>query len=104
MRLFERNPPADFGQLCGEILNVGIGEGVSISSLAQAIKSAARWNGEFVYDTTKPDGAPQKLLDGTRFVKLTGWTPPTPLLEGIARTVQWYERHLAQCEASILTE
>jgi len=43
-----------------------------------------------VFDATRPDGAMTKLLDGSRFQKLTGWSPRVSLPEGIERTVAWY--------------
>lgn len=76
-----------------QIYNVGIGEGISIRELAEQIKNAAGWEGRFVFDTSKPDGAMQKLLDGRGFAELIAWKPPTPLVEGIAETVRWYEAH-----------
>jgi GDP-L-fucose synthase len=72
------------------IFNVGIAEGISIADLAELIREAAGWDGSFVFDRSRPDGAPQKLLDGTRFRKRTGWTPANSLREGVRKTVEWY--------------
>ena len=71
------------------IYNVGIGEGVSIADLAETIRRFAGWRGTFRYDTSRADGAMQKLIDGKRFAKLTGWRPAVGLDEGIRKTVEW---------------
>lgn len=73
-----------------QIFNVGIAEGISIAELAELIREAVGWEGSFMFDPGRPDGAAQKLLDGTRFRELTGWTPATSLRSGIARTVAAY--------------
>jgi len=74
------------------LFNVGIGEGISIKALAEAIRSAVGWKGAFVFDRTRPDGAIKKVLDGRRFLDLTGWSPAVTLEAGIERTVEWYVR------------
>jgi len=77
-----------------EILNLGSGKGCSIRELAELVREAADWRGEFVYDTARPDGAPVKILDVTRMrVALEGWQPRTDLRQGIARTIGWYLAH-----------
>ena len=73
-------------------LNVGTGEDLSISELAQKIKSIIGFEGEITYDSTKPDGTPRKLLDVTRINKL-GWSYKTPLDEGIQKTYNWFLKH-----------
>lgn len=78
------------------IYNVGIAEGVSISELAELIRAAFGWEGTFAYDRSRPDGALQKLLDGERFSRLTGWQPATSLKDGIARTLEWYRAHVGR--------
>lgn len=76
---------------CIEILNLGSGKGCSVRELAEMVREAADWHGEFVYDTSRPDGAPLKILDTTRMLPaLDGWHPRTKLRAGIARTVHWY--------------
>ncbi len=75
------------------IYNVGIGEGISIADLAETIREAVGWKGSFVYDTSRPDGAMQKLLDGQRFRERTGWKPDVTLREGIGQTVDWCLKH-----------
>lgn len=73
-------------------LNVGTGEDLSISELAQKIKSIIGFEGEITYDSTKPDGTPRKLLDVTRINKL-GWSYKTSLDEGIQKTYNWFLKH-----------
>jgi len=77
-----------------EIMNLGAGKGCSIRELAEMIAEAADWQGNLVFDTTRPDGAPVKILDAQKMTKeLGGWSPPTRLRDGIARTVAWYTKH-----------
>jgi len=73
----------------GEIINIGVGEDVTILELANIIKEEVAYNGDIVFDTTKPDGTPQKLLDVSKINKF-GWKAKTPLREGIRKTIQWY--------------
>ena len=68
-------------------INVGTGQDITINDLAALIADIIDYRGEFVHDTTKPDGTPRKLLDVTRLTDL-GWTAKTGLREGIERTYQ----------------
>jgi GDP-L-fucose synthase len=72
-----------------EIINVGTGKDLSIADLAALIGETVGYEGEIVYDTTKPDGTPRKWLDTTKLTGL-GWQPKTELREGIASTLAWY--------------
>jgi GDP-L-fucose synthase len=72
-----------------EIVNIGVGEDVTILELANIIKEEVDYNGTIVFDTTKPDGTTQKLLDVSKIHQL-GWKAKTPLREGIRKTIQWY--------------
>jgi len=72
-----------------EIINVGAGEDITIGDLAQLIAEVVGYQGAIVYDTTKPDGTPRKLLDVSRLTKL-GWRPRISLREGIEQTYRWY--------------
>jgi GDP-L-fucose synthase len=77
-----------------EIMNLGCGKGCSIEELAEMIRERADWRGRFVFDTTKPDGAPVKILDAKKMnAALGGWSPQTGLREGIAKTMDWYLHH-----------
>jgi len=66
------------------IYNVGTGTDVTIRELAEAVMSVVGFEGGIVFDQTKPDGTPRKLLDVSRLKKL-GWQAKTPLIEGIGR-------------------
>lgn len=63
-------------------INVGYGEDVSIGELTQLVAGVVGFDGDIVFDTDRPDGAPQKLLDSTRLNSL-GWRPQTGLEEGL---------------------
>ncbi|MCV7215688.1 GDP-L-fucose synthase [Mycobacterium crocinum] len=75
-------------------LNVGTGTDVTIHEIAVAIAAAVGYTGETHWDTTKPDGTPQKLLDVSALAR-AGWTSKITLQEGIERTVSWYREHIA---------
>lgn len=72
-----------------EIVNVGVGEDVAIGELAELVGEVVGFEGRIVFDTSKPDGTPRKLLDVSRLAGL-GWTARTGLREGVERTYQWY--------------
>jgi len=72
-----------------EIINIGSGEDVTIRELAKLISEVVGFDGELVWDNTKPDGTPRKLLDTTR-IRALGWKPVIPLRDGIARTYEWF--------------
>jgi len=78
-----------------EMINAGYGEDVSIREIAEEIKSAAGYEGELVFDTTKPEGTARKLLDTSR-MKQAGWSAKTGLNEGIRLTYRWYADHLPE--------
>jgi GDP-L-fucose synthase len=69
--------------------NVGSGQDLTIKELAELVKSAIGYDGEVFWDHSKPDGAPQKLLDVSRLDNL-GWRPKINLQEGIRQTYGWY--------------
>jgi GDP-L-fucose synthase len=72
-----------------EIVNVGTGDDVAIRELAEMVRRATGYEGNIVFDATKPDGTPRKLLDVSRLTAL-GWRASIPLDEGIRSTYQWY--------------
>jgi GDP-L-fucose synthase len=76
----------------GSQVNVGTGQDATIREIAGFVAEAVGYEGETVWDTSKPDGTPRKLLDVTRLRDL-GWTAHTPLREGIAATVDWFRGH-----------
>ena len=72
-----------------EIINVGVGEDVTIAELAALVREIVGFTGAVVYDTTKPDGTPRKLLDVSRIAAL-GWQAKIALADGIRETYRWY--------------
>jgi GDP-L-fucose synthase len=70
-------------------INIGWGEDVSIRELAEIIATVVGFEGGFRYDTSKPDGAPRKLLDVSKLAA-TSWRPRIPLHEGIEDAYRWY--------------
>ena len=72
-----------------EIINIGCGEDVTIRELAELICEVVGFDGELVWDKTKPDGTPRKLLDTIR-IRALGWQPEIPLREGIAQAYEWF--------------
>jgi GDP-L-fucose synthase len=74
------------------IVNIGWGEDVTIRELAEVVMSAIGYRGQLVFDTSKPDGTPRKLLDVTRVTNL-GWRPRISLRAGIESTYAWFKDH-----------
>jgi GDP-L-fucose synthase len=72
-----------------EPVNIGTGSDVTIAELAQLIADIVGFNGRFVFDPTKPDGTPRKLLDISKVTEL-GWRPGIDLETGIRQTYDWY--------------
>jgi GDP-L-fucose synthase len=70
-------------------LNVGTGSDVSIAELVALIGDVVGWNGRAVFDSTRPDGTPRKLLDVSRLTSL-GWRGTTSLSEGLRATYEWF--------------
>ena len=80
-------------------INVGTGEEVSIRALAEAVKAAVGLEADLVFDATKPDGSPRKLMDAGRLHAL-GYRHKISLQEGIAATYAWYrDNELAEASA-----
>lgn len=75
-----------------QALNIGTGTDVTIKQLAFMMKDAIGFEGELVFDTSKPDGTPRKLLDVSRLRDL-GWTASISLQQGIAQTLAWAIEH-----------
>ncbi|NPV38353.1 GDP-L-fucose synthetase [Brevinematales bacterium NS] len=73
-------------------INVGVGEDVSIRELVEMIRRISGFEGEVIYDTSKPDGTPRKLLDVSRLFSL-GWRPKVSLEEGLRLAYQWMVDH-----------
>ncbi len=85
--LMEKHGAADVG----ELINIGAGTDMTIAELAQLVADVAGYQGRLVFDTTKPDGSPQKLLDVSRMTSL-GWNGRIGLREGIASTYRDYQQ------------
>ena len=73
----------------GGIVNVGTGSDISIGDVAHLIKQVVGYQGNIVFDDTKPDGTPKKLLDCTKLHNL-GWQSSIALTEGLAMTYKWF--------------
>jgi GDP-L-fucose synthase len=72
-----------------EIINVGVGEDLTIAELAMLIKDVVGFSGKIEHDRSKPDGTPRKLLDVSKLQSL-GWKPRTALADGVRKTYEWY--------------
>jgi len=68
------------------LVNIGYGTDISIKDLAELIVAEVGYDGELVFDTTKPDGTPRKLMDTTK-INYLGWSPKINLLEGLRKTL-----------------
>jgi GDP-L-fucose synthase len=78
-------------------LNIGTGEDLSIKELSSIVADLSGFKGKIEWDSTKPDGTPQKVLDVSR-IKALGWKPTITLDEGIASTIAWYKEANARGE------
>lgn len=78
-----------------EVINVGVGQDISILEVATLVAEVVGFKGRVRLDSTKPDGTPQKLLDVSKLRKL-GWSAKTSLQEGLESTYRWYVATLEQ--------
>lgn len=78
-----------------EQVNVGTGTDVTIREIAETIAKVVGYDGATEWDTTKPDGTPQKLLDVTKLAQ-SGWTAQIGLEDGLRSTVDWYRQHIGE--------
>lgn len=76
-----------------EPVNIGIAKGISIADMAMLIKELTQYSGNLVFDTTKPDGAPYKTVDGSKGEALFNWKPSRDFKQGIAEAIAWYVQH-----------
>jgi GDP-L-fucose synthase len=74
------------------LINIGTGEEVSIRELALLIKKVVGFEGELIFDSSRPDGTPRKLCDVTRIHDL-GWRHLIGLEEGLKETYRWYVKN-----------
>jgi len=70
-------------------INVGTGKDVTIKEMAETMKEVVGYKGKFIFDITKPDGMPRKLVDVTKLENM-GWKYTTNLKEGLKKTYKWY--------------
>jgi len=77
------------------VVNIGSGEDQTISELAELVQQAVGYEGEVVWDDSKPDGTPQKLLDVAR-LRVLGWVPGTRLETGVQGAYGWHVRQISQ--------
>ena len=77
-----------------DIVNIGVGSDLTIAELAVLVKQAVGFEGEIVFDSSKPDGTPRKLVDVSR-INALGWRATIPLEEGIASTYRWFLQNKA---------
>jgi GDP-L-fucose synthase len=79
----------------GLIVNIGWGKDISIGELPELVVSAIDYKGRLLFDTTKPDGTPRKLLEVGRLTDL-GWSPTIAPDAGIESTYTWFVEHLSE--------
>jgi len=72
-------------------INIGTGKDITIREMAETMKRVVGYKGNIIFDTTKPDGTPKKLIDVTR-LKNMGWKYTTSLEDGLQKTYKWYLR------------
>jgi GDP-L-fucose synthase len=72
-----------------EIVNIGVGEDITIKELGEKIKEVVGYEGDIQFDTTKPDGTPRKLVDVEKIHSL-GWKASTPLETGLQKAYKWF--------------
>jgi GDP-L-fucose synthase len=77
-----------------QTINVGTGVDVTIHGLAELVARVVGYEGDLVWDTSKPDGTPRKLLDVSRLTAL-GWQPTIALEDGVRATYSWFLEHAA---------
>lgn len=80
-------------QAGGDLLNVGTGIDLRISEFAQLMANVVGYQGKMTYDTARPDGAPQKILDVSK-MKSLGWSSKIKLADGLQETYSWFEGEL----------
>ncbi|MFC1542835.1 GDP-L-fucose synthase family protein, partial [Pseudomonadota bacterium] len=75
-----------------DIVNVGTGKDVTILELAEMIREVVGFKGKLVFDSSKPDGTPRKLMNVSKLTGL-GWQPGISFRDGIVQTYEWYQEH-----------
>jgi len=77
------------------LINVGSGQEISIADLARLVRNVVGYQGEIVFDTSKPDGTPRKLADSSRLHAL-GWKHRIELEDGVRDAYRWFEKHVVK--------
>jgi GDP-L-fucose synthase len=75
-----------------EPVNIGSGQEISIKDLAEMIARLTGYEGKLVWDTTKPNGQPRRILDTSRAAEYFGWRAHTAFEEGLHQTIVWYRK------------
>ena len=78
----------------GGMINAGSGQEVSIRELTVLVAEAVGYPGEIIWDMSKPDGTPRKIMDSSRLNAL-GWTAKTSLRDGLAQMYAWFLKNVA---------
>ncbi len=90
--IIKANPvAADSGEIRNTHINIGTGVEISIGDLARLIKAEVHFQGDLVFNTSKPDGTMRKLTDPSKLHQL-GWKHQVEIEEGISKVLQWYSR------------
>lgn len=76
-----------------ELVNIGVGQDISIKELAEKVKETVGYEGDIVFNTAKPDGTPRKLVDVTKLSSL-GWKSKTPLEDGLTLAYEWFLKNI----------
>ena len=80
-------------KLSGHLYNVGVGSDISIKDLAKTVQKIVLHRGEILWDSSKPDGSPRKLMDISKMSEL-GWKSKTSLEQGIKKTYDWFLKNI----------
>jgi GDP-L-fucose synthase len=77
-----------------EPVNIGAGFEISIRDLAELIMELTGYQGKIIWDPTKPDGQPRRMLDTSRAFQEFGFRSKTDFREGLKKTIDWYEKNI----------
>ena len=83
-----------------ETINIGTGKDLSIKEISEIVKEVVGFQGEVVWDQSKPDGTPRKLLDVSKITKL-GYLPHEDLKTGISKTYEWFKQELVSSKSDM---
>ena len=83
-----------------ETINIGTGKDLTIKEISEIVKEVVGFHGEVVWDESKPDGTPRKLLDISKITKL-GYQPHEDLKTGIAKTYEWFKQELVSSKSDM---